>query len=243
MKKITYILMAFILIFTLSACTQTEVTCGVGTVIQDGKCVAPDKEIIEDDDVLTCSEGFSLNEAKDDCVLTITDLVDLDCSIFTGTVFYEVDFTALAGNLVDNEAGNLHTADNFVIWGKTGNVSLLNNTSVVDGELIIEGLDGDQLDQYYNTGLGYQFFNFENDKTYTVCAVVKGPSGQKMTSEIGIYYGHGTKDDFDLTGDEQLIIQDFKPTLSTNNDYGQYVLFTGKITGDIMIKYIKIIEN
>ena len=96
---------------------------------------------------------------------------------------------------------------------------------------------------YYDTGLGYQNFNFETDKSYSVCSIVEGPEGEKITSELGIYYGHGTKDQVELSGEKQLILQDFKPTLSTNVDRGQYVIFTGNVAGNFKVHTIKITVN
>jgi len=281
MKKIITLLIALTVLITLSACTQAEVTCGEGTIIQDGTCVSPEVEedeneeptdvtcgegtslvdglCVADDTPITCDEGSTL--VGDECVLDEEPLVcdegyheedgacvldeepALTCDSVVGEVFYEADFTALSSTLVDNEPGREHTANNFVVWGQSEATTLLEQTSVVDGSLVIQGLIGTQFEQYYDSGLGYQYFNFENDVNYTVCTIVEGATGQSMTSELGIYYGYGTKDEFSLTGEPQLIVQDFRPTLTTNTDRGQYVLFTGNISGELTVHYIKIVKN
>ena len=191
----------------------------IGTIIKDGKCTAPDP----DDN----SNGNNF----------------LNCDSIEGTIFYEANFNQLQSVFVDNEAGNTHNANNFVIWGKIGGVPVLNNVEVENGSLVIRGLEGSQLDPYYDTGLGYQFFNFETDFTYTVCTIIEGPSGQYLTSELGIYYGNGVRDDVLMNGEKQVIVQSFKPTLTTNVDFGQYVLFTGNIAGKFTVYSIKIIIN
>ena len=222
MKKILFMSLLLIATITLSACSPQVVTCGEGTVIQDGKCVAPNV-----DDTPDPSDNNGT----------------VSCDTVVGDVFYEVDFTALQSNFVDNEVGSEHNQNNFVIWGKADTVQLVDNASVSNGVLTIEGLLGDQVTPYYDTGLGYQFFDFVTDTTYTVCAIVEGPTGQTVTSELGIYYGHGTRDQVSLTGEPQLIIQDFKPTLTTNTDRGQYVIFTGTVEGDFKVHSIKIVAN
>jgi hypothetical protein len=221
MKKILSITLLLFTLFILTGCTTTTVTCGEGTIIKDGKCVAPDVTV-------------DTKDQNDDVV---------SCDSVQGSLFYEANFENISSQLVDNEIGREHNASNFVVWGKNEAGQLLDTTSVSNGTLIVSDLDGTQLDPYYDTGLGYQYFDFETDTTYTVCAIVSGPSGQTLTSEIGIYYGHGTKDDVLLTGNPQLIIQDFRPTLSTNSDFGQFVIFTGRITGELRVSYIKIVYN
>lgn len=219
MKKIFLLVFTALFILALSACTTQSVTCGEGTVIKDGKCVAPDYQ-----------------EPNDNMDTT-------NCDSLTGEVFYEANFEDLASKLVDNEPGSLHTQNNFVVWGQSTDNTLVHHASVDNGVLIIDELIGTQLDPYYNSGLGYQFFEFETDKTYTVCTVVEGPNGQSMTSELGIYYGYGSKDEFLLTGEKQAIIQDFMPTLTTNTDRGQYVLFIGNVSGTVKVHSIKIVVN
>lgn len=220
MKKLLILLSVLLITSTLTACTQQSVVCGEGTVIRDGKCVAADAPIPNDDEDPA-----------------------LSCDILQGDVFYEANFEALRFSFVDNELGNPHTPTNFVIWGQSETGPLVNDVSVDDGVLSIVGLQGDQLDPYHDSGLGYQFFEFETDVTYSVCAIIEGPSGQYATAELGIYYGYGSKDDFELKGEPQMIIQDFKPTLTTNTDYGQFVIFLGNVTGEVKIHYIKIVEN
>lgn len=224
MRKVVTVLAVIMFVAVLSACSPTAVTCGEGTIIQDGQCVAPTVKQDENDP-----------STPNDSVVSCDDV--------TGELFYEVDFTALQSNFVDNEVGNEHTQSNFVIWGKADTIQLVELAFVQNGTLVIEGMLGDQLKPYYDTGLGYQFFDFETDVTYTVCSIIEGPDGQYATSELGIYYGHGTRDQVELTGNEQLVIQDFKPTLTTNVDRGQYVLFTGNIEGDFKVHYIKIVQN
>jgi hypothetical protein len=217
MKKAFSILIFILSVFFLTGCSVEAVTCGPGTIIKDGKCTAPDP----DDN----SNGNTL----------------LNCDSIEGTIFYEANFNQLQSVFVDNEAGNTHNANNFVIWGKISGVPVLNNVEVENGSLVISGLEGSQLDPYYDTGLGYQFFNFETDVTYTVCTIIEGPSGQYLTSELGIYYGNGVRDDVLMNGEKQVIVQSFKPTLTTNVDFGQYVLFTGNIAGKFTVYSIKII--
>lgn len=219
MKKLLSILSVLMVISVLTACDTQTVVCGEGTVIQDGKCVAA---------------GNVQDPGNDDA---------LSCDLLQGDLFWEADFNALKNVFVSNEPGDPHTANNFVIWGQSDSGLLLDDVTVSSGVLSINGLQGTQLDFYHDSGLGYQFFNFETDVTYSVCAIIEGPSGQYMTAELGIYYGNGSKDDFQLIGEPQMIIQDFKPTLTTNNDYGQFVLFLGNITGQVKIHYIKIVEN
>lgn len=219
MKKIITLTLLLTLTIVLSSCSQAEITCGEGTIIKDGKCVAPD--VVDDKE----------------------DVQEVSCDDMTGEIFYEADFDSLQSSFVDNEPGNLHNENNFVIWGKAELVQLVDNASVLDGVLNIDGLKGSQLDYYYDTGLGYQFFQFETDKTYSVCSIIEGTTGEKITSELGIYYGHGTKDQLTLTGDRQLILQDFRPTTTTNDNRGQYVIFTGNVEGELKIHQIKIVEN
>lgn len=221
MKKLLILLSVLMITSTLTACTQQSVVCGEGTIIRDGKCVAADAPLP--------------NDNNDDNTL--------NCDMLQGDLFYEADFEALRFSFVDNEPGNPHTATNFVIWGQSEDGPLVNGATVDDGVLSIVGLQGTQLDQYHDSGLGYQFFDFETDVTYSVCAIIEGPSGYYATAELGIYYGYGSKDDFQLTGEPQMIIQDFKPTLTTNTDYGQFVLFLGNVTGEVKVHYIKIVEN
>ena len=223
MKKVSLVFLALFAVFALSACTTQAVTCGEGTIIKDGKCVAAN---IDDD---TSDPTNDNNNGA------------LNCDDLTGTVFYEVDFANLENSFVNNEVGNEHTANNFVIWGETETGYVIDNASVVDGSLVIENIDGDQFNRYYDYGLGFQFLNFASDVNYTVCAIIEGPTGQTMTSEIGIYYGFGTKDTIDLTGDQQLILQDFRASDTTNTDRGQYVLFIGNVSGSIKVHMIKIV--
>lgn len=225
MRKLTMILTLFTLVFVLTSCAQATVVCGEGTVIKDGQCVAP----TTDDNTDTPTD----NETP----------VDVNCDSITGEIFYEANFTDLQNSFVTNEPGDLHDQSNFVIWGQGNDVFLANQATVENGSLVVNGLSGTQLDQFHNTGLGYQYFAYENDHTYTVCAVVEGPTGQSLYSEIGIYYGFGTKDEVVLEGTPQVIIQDFRPTLTTNTDRGQYVIFMGNITGELKIHSIKIVQN
>lgn len=231
MKKITFLLLTVLATLTLVGCTNTIIQCGEGTVIQDGQCVAAN---IDDNDDETPIDDNDDETPADN---------EVNCDSITGTLFYQVDFPSLVSSLVDNEVGNEHTADNFVIWGKTETGQNVDNASIEDGTLVVRDIEGDQLKNYYDSGLGYQFFNFESDTNYTVCAVVEGPTGQTMKSEFGIYYGFGTKDDVDLTGEKQLIVQDFRASNSTNTDRGQYVLFVGNVTGDVIVHSIKIVIN
>ena len=228
MKKLIILTITLFTVFSLAACTQVSVTCGEGTIIKDGKCVAPDVVDNPEDPTDPVDPG---------------DNNSVSCDSITGEVFYEANFSNLESVLVDNEPGNLHNANNFVVWGQTDNGTVLSETSVQSGSLVLNNLAGDQLDSYYNSGLGYQFFDFITDTTYTVCTELEGPSGQTVTSEIGIYYGYGTKDEVLLTGDKQVVIQDFMPTLSTNNDHGQYVIFIGNVSGEVKIHSIKIVQN
>ena len=218
MKKILLLTTFTVLLIALSACTQSVITCGEGTVIKDGQCVAPNQ--IDDETENTENE--------------------LNCDSVEGDIFYQADFETLKNVFVDNEAANPHTKDNFVIWGKNESNQLVDEASVQSGVLTISNLTGTQLKPYYDTGLGYQYFNFDTDTSYTVCAIIEGPANESITSEIGIFYGHGTKDEFQLTGEPQLVIQTFKPTLTTNVDFGQYVLFLGRITGEVKVHSILI---
>lgn len=219
MRKLLTILSLLMVMSTLTSCQTQSVVCGEGTVIQDGKCVAGD---------------YIDNPGNTET---------LSCDILQGDLFWEADFNALKNVFVSNEPGDPHTSNTFVIWGQSETGLLKDDATVSSGVLTVHGLEGTQLDYYHDSGLGYQFFDFETDVTYSVCAIVEGPSGQYMTAELGIYYGYGQKDDFQLNGQPQMVIQDFRPTLTTNNDYGQFVLFLGNITGDVKVHYIKIVEN
>ena len=209
----------FVLLFltvVLSGCTTQSVTCGEGTIIREGKCVAPD----------------TLEDPKDDPV------DDVSCDDITGDIVYQSNFTSTT--FVDNEIGNAHTANNFVIWGQSTDSTLLSLSTVTQSALHISGLIGTQLNPFHESGLGYQFFQFDTDKTYTVCTIVEGTEGQSIYSELGIFYGHGTRDQVELTGNQQIIIQDFRPSLTTNTDYGQYVLFFGTMTGELIVHNITV---
>lgn len=223
MKKIIYVCSILFIVTILSGCDTQTATCGVGTLIQNGQCVAdPD---------------YNLNNNQ------TPPTGDVSCDSVQGDVFYEIDFDTLDGNIVSNESGQTHNSTNFVIWGKDEGDIPFASYAIVDNELTIPNLDGDQLDQWHQYGLGYQFFNFVTGNTYTVCAIVEGTQGQEITSELGIYYGHGTKDEIILTGEQQLIVQDYTALAATNNDYGQYVMFFGNMTGELIIHKIKIIET
>lgn len=224
MKKSIIGALIVLMVSVLSSCQTEQITCGEGTIIQDGKCVAPTK--VDDQ-----------TKQPDDQ----TDL-ELSCDDLSGNVMYHPNFDTLQSNFVDNESNNPHNASNFVIWGQNDNGPILGDVVVNDNVLSLQNLTGTQLNHYYDSGLGYQYFQYETDTTYQVCVILKGPAGNTVTSELGIYYGHGTRDNVLLTGSEQKIIQDFKPTQSTNVDRGQYVLFVGNVTGELEIHEIKIVS-
>lgn len=214
MRKILLLILSISVTLGLVACDDSQILCGAGTMIKDGQCVAAE---IEDD--------------------TITqDPVEVSCDSITGEIFYEVDFNTIT--FVDNESGNSHTASNFVVWG-----GALETTSVSLNALVIDDLQGTYSDAWHEVGLGYQFFNFENDVTYTVCAIIQGTDGEKVTSELGIYYGHGQKDDVELTGEKQMIVQEYTPFSTTNTANGQYIIFLGNLTGEFVVHSIKIIQD
>ena len=89
MNRKLLLIVIVLVTFGMTACENTSITCGEGTIIQDGQCVAPD--------------------AKDDNQDPQNNTSEASCDDLTGNVFYEADFSTLANKLVDNEDSNPHT--------------------------------------------------------------------------------------------------------------------------------------